>query len=69
MARTVHEIQGYSIVTDKVAFLTRVFKADGEEGYQFNIAFTGDVRLSPRFATRHEAELERELFLKAIREV
>jgi hypothetical protein len=69
MARTVHEIQGYSIVTDKVAFLTRVFKSDGEEGYQFNIAFTGDVRLSPRFATRHEAELERELFLKAIREV
>jgi hypothetical protein len=68
MAKTIHEIQGYAIVTDKVAFLTRVFKAEGDEGYQFNIALSGDARLSPRFPTRHEAELERELMLKAIRE-
>lgn len=68
MSRIIHEVQGYAIVADKVVFLTRVFKADGDEGYQFNIALSGDVRLSPRFATRHEADLERELLLKSIRE-
>ena len=68
MSKTIHEVQGYAIVADKVVFLTRVFKAEGDEGYQFNIALSGDVRLSPRFATRHEAELERELLLKSVRE-
>jgi len=68
MSRIIHEVQGYAIVADKVVFLTRVFKAEGDEGYQFNIALSGDVRLSPRFATRHEADLERELLLKSLRE-
>jgi len=68
MSRIIHEVQGYAVVTDKVVFLTRVFKAEGDEGYQFNIALSGDVRLSPRFPTRHEADLERELLLKSIRE-
>jgi hypothetical protein len=68
MSKTIHEMQGYAIVTDKIVFVTRVFKAEGDEGYQFNIALSGDVRLSPRFATRHEADLERELLLKSVRE-
>jgi len=68
MSRTIHEVQGYAIVADKIVFVTRVFKAEGDEGYQFNIALSGDVRLSPRFPTRHEADLERELLLKSIRE-
>jgi len=64
----IHEVQGYAIVTDKIIFVTRVFKAEGDEGYQFNIAFSGEMRLSLRFATRHEADLERELLLKSVRE-
>jgi len=62
----IYELQGYAIVLDKVVFLTRVFAAEDEEGYQFNIRFTGDLRLSPRFPTRHEADLQRSLLLQAI---
>jgi hypothetical protein len=67
MATTIHELQGYSIVLKKIAFVTRVFKAGGEEGYQFNIRFSGDLRLAPQFPTRHDADLARELLIKAIR--
>jgi hypothetical protein len=62
----VHELQGYAIVLDKVAFITRVFEAEGDEGYQFNIRFAGDLLLTPRFPTRHEADLQRSLLLKAL---
>ena len=68
MARSLHEIQGYAVVLDKITFLTRVFKAEGEEGYQFNIRFAGDAMLTPKFPSRHEADLQRELMIKAIRE-
>lgn len=69
MQDRVREIQGYAVVVDKVLFVTRVFEADGREGFQFNIAFAGETRLTPRFPTRHEAELEREMLLQAIRGV
>jgi len=62
----VHEIQGYAIVLDKVVFVTRIFTAEEDEGYQFNIRFTGDLRLAPRFPTLHEAELQRSLLIQAI---
>ena len=68
MARFVYELQGFAIVLDKVAFVTRVFEAEGDEGFQFNVRFSSDVRLAPKFATRNEAELERGLLLKAIRD-
>jgi len=68
MSTAIHEIQGYAVVADKVVFVTRVFKAEGDEGYQFNIVFSGEVRLTLRFPTRHEADLERELLLKTVRE-
>ena len=68
MARAVHELQGYAIVLEKVTFVTRVFAAEGDEGYQFNIRFTGETRLSPRFPTRHEADLERKLLIEALKE-
>jgi len=68
MNNRIHEIQGYAIVVSKVVFITRVFKAEGEEGFQFNIRLSGDARLSPQFPKRHEADLEREMLLKAIRE-
>ena len=67
MARTVYELQGYAVVMDKVAFITRVFEAGGNEGYQFNIRFTGETRLSPKFSTRHDADLERKLFIEALK--
>lgn len=69
MAEKTYQLQGYAIVLDKIIFLTRVFEADGQEGYQFNIRFTGDLRLAPRFPTRHEADLQRGLLLKALNEV
>ena len=68
MAPKIYELQGYAIVLDKVVFLTRVFAAEDDEGFQFNIRFTGDLRLAPRFPTRHEADLQRSLLLQAITE-
>jgi hypothetical protein len=68
MAGGVYEIQGYAIVLDKVAFLTRVFKAEDNEGFQFNIRFSGDLRLAPKFPTRHEADLQRSLLINALNE-
>jgi len=68
VAGKVYELQGYAIVLDKIVFLTRVFAAEDDEGYQFNIRFTGDLRLAPRFPTRHEADLQRSLLLQAINE-
>lgn len=61
-----YELQGYAIVLDKIVFVTRVFEADGGEGYQFNVRFSGDLRLAPRFPTRHEANLQRSLLIKAL---
>ena len=68
MAPKIYELQGYAIVLDKVVFLTRVCAAEDDEGFQFNIRFTGDLRLAPRFPTRHEADLQRSLLLQAITE-
>jgi len=68
MAEKIYELQGYAIVLDKIVFITRVFEAEDGEGYQFNIRFTDDLRLAPRFPTRHEADLQRALLLKALNE-
>jgi hypothetical protein len=68
MTRAVHDLQGYSMVLDKIVFVTRVFRADGDEGWQFNIRFSGDTLLSPRFPTRNDADLARGLLVQAIRE-
>ena len=66
MERKVFDLQGYAIVLDKVVFLTRVFEAEDGEGFQFNIRFSGDLRLSPKYPTRHEADLHRSLLIKAL---
>ncbi len=68
MARQVHELQGYIIVLNHVAFVTRVFEADNDEGWQFNIRFASDIRLAPRFANRAEAELARSLLIEALKQ-
>jgi len=68
MTKPIYELQGYAIVLNKVVFLTRVFEAEDGEGYQFNIRFAGDLRLAPKFPTRHEADLQRSLLIKALDE-
>jgi hypothetical protein len=68
MAGKVYELQGYAMVLNKVVRVTRVFEAEDSEGYQFNVRFTGDLRLAPKFPTRHEADLQRSLLIKALNE-
>jgi len=68
VAHSIYDIQGYAVVLDKIIFLTRVFKAEDDEGYQFNIRFSGELLLAPKFPSRHEADLQRELLLKALKE-
>ena len=63
----IYELQGFAIVLDKVALVSRVFEAENKEGYQFNITFSSDLRLPLKFPTRSEAELDRQLFLKALK--
>lgn len=67
MSRRMHELQGYAIALDHVAFVTRVFEAENGEGFQFNIRFAADVRLAPRFPTRNEADLARRLLIEALK--
>ncbi|MDH3788720.1 MAG: hypothetical protein OES53_09160 [Xanthomonadales bacterium] len=66
MAGKTYELQGYTIVLDKIVFITRVFEAEDGEGYQFNLRFSGDLRLAPKFPTRPEADLQRSLLCKAL---
>jgi len=68
MTKPIYELQGYAIALNKVVFLTRVFEAEDGEGFQFNIHFAGDLRLAPKFPTRHEADLQRSLLIKALNE-
>jgi hypothetical protein len=68
VARPIYELQGYAMVLDKIAFLTRVFEAKDEEGFQFNIRVAHGLLLSPKFPARHEADLQRALLLKALSE-
>ncbi len=67
MSRSLYELQGFAIVLEKVALVSRVFAADNNEGYQFNITFSRELRLPIKFPTRTDADLERQLFLKALR--
>jgi hypothetical protein len=68
MSNSIYELQGFAMVLNKVVLISRVFAADNNEGYQFNITFSNDVRLPAKFPTRTEADLERQLFLKALKE-
>ena len=68
MGRAVYELQGFAIALDKVVLVSRVFAADNNEGYQFNVTFSNELRLPARFPTRNDADLERQLFLKALKE-
>lgn len=67
MSRSIYELQGFAVVLDKVALVSRVFTAENQEGYQFNITFSSELRLPVKFPTRTDADLERQLFLKALK--
>jgi len=67
MQRAVYELQGFAVVLDKVSLVSRVFAADNNEGYQFNITFSNELRLPVKFPTRNDADLERQMFLKALK--
>ena len=67
MSRAIYEMQGFAIVLGKVALISRVFEAENKEGYQFNITFSAELRLPVKFPTRIDADLERQLFLKALK--
>lgn len=67
MSKAIYELQGFAIVLNKVALVSRVFAADKNEGFQFNITFSNELRLPAKFPTRSDADLERQLFLKALR--
>ncbi len=67
MSRSIYELQGFAIVLEKVALVSRVFAADNKEGYQFNITFSSELRLPVKFPTRTDADLERQLFLKVLK--
>lgn len=67
MGRAIYELQGFAIVLEKVSLVSRVFTADKQEGYQFNITFDSELRLPMKFPTRNDADLERQLFLQALR--
>jgi hypothetical protein len=67
MSNALYESQGFAIVLNKVSLVSRVFEAENKEGYQFNITFSNELRLPAKFPTRSEADLERQLFLKALK--
>lgn len=67
MQRAIYDLQGFAVVLDKVSLVSRVFAADNNEGYQFNITFSNELRLPVKFPTRNDADLERQMFLKALK--
>ncbi len=63
-----YELKGYTLVLDKVVFVSAVFTANHEEGKQFNVRLVGDL-LKFKFPTLADAVLARELLVKSIKEV
>lgn len=67
MSSRVYEIQGYAVALPQVLFVSSVFNAN-TEGWQFNIRFSGDMKLAFKYPTRPDASVARELFIKALRD-
>jgi len=63
----VYNLKSFAIVLDKIVFVSAVFKADMEEGAQFNLRLDGDM-LRFKYPTRTEAIMERQLLIKALKE-
>lgn len=62
-----YELKGYTLVLEKIVFLSAVFTADHEEGKQFNVRMVGDM-LKFKFPTHEDAVLARQLLVKAMKE-
>ncbi len=62
-----YELKGYTLVLEKIVFISAVFTADHEEGKQFNVRLVGDM-LKFKFPNHADAVLARELLVKALKE-
>ncbi|WP_395373208.1 hypothetical protein [Marinicella sp. W31] len=62
-----YEIKSYTLVLNKVVFLSGVFESENNEGYQFNVRLESDM-LKLKFPTRNDAVLERQMLVKALKE-
>ena len=63
----IHELQGYMVVLDKVVHITRIFKADKDQGMQFNVQMVGDARLQLKYPDLARATLDRDLLIEALK--
>lgn len=66
MTERTHDLQGFTVVLDKVVLLSTVFEAEKGEGWQFNVRLVGDVRLQIKKPTRADALLERQMLVQAL---
>ncbi len=63
-----YDLKGYTLVLEKIVFVSAVFTANHDEGKQFNVRLVGDM-LKFKFPNHADAVLARELLVKAIKEV
>ncbi len=68
MSRKVYDLQGFALVLEHVQFVSPLFEAKGQEGWQFNLRMTGGLRLPFKFPTRGDGTLAREMLIKALRD-
>ncbi|MBE9548696.1 MAG: hypothetical protein IMF09_04755 [Proteobacteria bacterium] len=68
MSNKTYNLQGYTLVVDKILFVTALFDADNNEGVQYNVGFGGDTRITAKFPNRADATLSRDMLVRAIRE-
>ena len=68
MSSRVYEIQGFAIALPHVLFVSSVFTAEQQEGWQFNVRLSGGQRLPFKFPNRTDAAVARELFIKALKD-
>lgn len=65
---SLYEIKGFSVVLTKVVLVSPVFTNEDQQ-IQFNIRLDGDSVLKLRYEDRPQATLERDLFLKALKNI
>jgi hypothetical protein len=63
----IYDLKGFSLVLDKVVFISAVFVADNQKNSQFNVKMIGDL-LQFKFPNHAEAVLARGLLVKALKE-
>lgn len=61
-----YDLAGYTLVLDKIAMVSAVFKSAQNEGWQFNIQLVSGQRVAITRPDRAQALLDRELLVKAI---